>query len=128
MDYPWVGETYSLGGKHYSVVEINHPDNPTKTKWSAYRNYGRFGAFPVASIAAGQSATFKYRFVIADGPMFSADLIQKLANEYTGRQNPTPTTAVLPAEVAKPATQPTPKPAKQPTRPLPRNNVSPAPL
>ena len=47
LDYPWVGETFTLkaSGKQYSVVEMNHSTNPKGTKWSAYRNYGRFGGF-----------------------------------------------------------------------------------
>src|SRR5205823_6030029 len=46
LDYPWVGMSYTLGGKKYSIAEISHPENPKGTKWSAYRDYGRFGAFP----------------------------------------------------------------------------------
>ena len=60
------------GGKQYSVVEMSHPENPKGTKWSAYRNYGRFGAFPVATIKAGKPLVLKYRFVIADGEMMPA--------------------------------------------------------
>ena len=53
LDYPWVGETYTLGGQKYSVVQISPPRNPKNTRWSAYRDYGRFGAFPVATIKRG---------------------------------------------------------------------------
>ena len=66
-DYPWVGETYTLAGKRYSVVEMNHPDNPKQTVFSAYRDYGRFGAFFTQKIKSGDSLTVKYRFLIADG-------------------------------------------------------------
>jgi len=50
LDYPWVGETFTLHGKRYSVVEMSHPHNPKKTRWSAYRDYARFGAFPKADL------------------------------------------------------------------------------
>jgi len=77
VDYPWVGETYTFNGKRYSVVEMNHPDNPKDTKYSAYRDYGRFGAFFRKEIKLGQSLTVKYRFLIADGEMPATKLIRK---------------------------------------------------
>ena len=81
-DYPWLGETYVLDGKKYSVMDINPPGNPKQTRFSAYRDYGRFGAFPVATIKKGQSLTLDYRFVIFDGDMLPAAAIQKLWDEY----------------------------------------------
>ena len=74
LDYPWVGETYMLDGKKYSVVDLNHPGNPKKTRFSAYRDYGRFGAFPVATIKKGESLNLDYRFLIVDGEMPPAEL------------------------------------------------------
>jgi hypothetical protein len=111
-DYPWVGETYTLAGKRYSVVEINHPENPRDTRFSAYRDYGRFGAFPVARIKAGDSLTLRYRFLIVDGEMPKADTIQKLADDFSGAKTPTPT----PAVTVRPAEAPKPAPAKKPAK------------
>jgi hypothetical protein len=34
-DYPWFGETYELKGKRYSVVYMNHPENPKNAAISA---------------------------------------------------------------------------------------------
>lgn len=103
LDYPWVGETYTLAGKKHSVVQMSHPDNPKKTKWSAYRNYGRFGAFPVAEIKSGETLTLKYRFLIGDGEMPPADVIEKSYDQFIGAKEPTlvPKTTVLPAEQPK---------------------------
>jgi hypothetical protein len=100
LDYPWVGETFSLNGKKHSVVVMSQPDNPKGTLWSAYRNYGRFGAFPRATIKAGDTLTLKYRFLIGDGEMPDAAAIQKAADEFTGVTSPSPApkTTVLPAE------------------------------
>ena len=103
-DYPWVGETYTLRGKTYSVVEYSSPDNPKGTRWSAYRDYGRFGAYPKTAIKSGDTLTLKYRFLITDGAMPSVDYIQKIANEFTGVTAPTPKTTAKPAEISKPAT------------------------
>src|SRR5688572_3157558 len=84
QDYPWVGETYTLRGKRHSVVHMNHPDNPKGTVYSAYRDYGRFGAFPKAQIKGGDSLTLKYRFLIADGEMPPADVVQKTWDAFAG--------------------------------------------
>ncbi|HEY0073284.1 MAG TPA: DUF6807 family protein [Abditibacteriaceae bacterium] len=102
-DYPWVGETFSLNGNKYSVLHINHPGNPKETRYSAYRDYGRFGAFPVAKIKGGESQTFQYRFAIAQGEMFSAETIQTIANSFTGENQPTPKTTSTLSEQPKPA-------------------------
>ena len=96
VDYSWVGETYTLNGKQYSVVIMNHPDNPKGTRFSAYRNYGRFGAFPVAKIAKGESRTFRYRFLVAEGAMLPAGRIQASCNAFTGAKDPTPKTRTIP--------------------------------
>lgn len=89
-DLPWVGETYSLKGKEYSVVIMSHPDNPKGTRWSAYRDYGRFGAFPVEKVAKGASRTFLYRFLVGEGEMFPVGLIQETCNAFTGASDPAP--------------------------------------
>jgi len=112
-DYPWVGQTFTLNGKKHSVVEMSHPSNPTGTRWSAYRNYGRFGAFPTATINKGESLTVKYRFVIADGELPAIGAIQKSYDEFAGATTPSPVpaTTVKPAEGSKPAAPTAPKPA-----------------
>lgn len=100
VDYPWVGATISVRGKLHSVVEMSHPGNPKGTRWSAYRDYGRFGAFPTATIKSGESVTFNYRFLIAEGEMPAADVIQKTYNAYAGTTDPTPKVTAQPAEGA----------------------------
>lgn len=101
LDYPWVGETYTLGGKQHSVVQMNHPQNPRNTKFSAYRDYGRFGAFFVASIPSGQTLTVKYRFLIANGAMPEVGLIQKNWDEFAGAATPSPMPKLSVKPVAK---------------------------
>jgi len=58
---PWVGMTYGLGINNYSVLHIDHPDNPRPNRYSAYRDYGRFGVFFVQEIPASQTLVLKYR-------------------------------------------------------------------
>ncbi|MEN9576677.1 MAG: hypothetical protein RL514_4532 [Verrucomicrobiota bacterium] len=100
-DYPWVGETFTLGGATYSVVEMSHPKNPSGTRWSAYRNYGRFGAFPVAEVKEGASASFNYRFLIANGELPAAAAINQLYTEFADTSAPTAKVTTLPAEGGK---------------------------
>ena len=119
------------------MVEFNHSANPKGTKWSAYRNYGRFGAFPVATIKPGTPLVLKYRFVIADGPMMPAADITQHWNAFTGAEAQVWNTTVLPAEQPKPkppAKEPAAKPAGEkpqasarPTSPKSANAVAASP-
>ncbi len=66
---PWAAMTYKIGDNRYSVLHMNHPDNPEPSKYSAYRDYGRFGAFFTKEIPAGQSLELQYRIWLTEGPM-----------------------------------------------------------
>lgn len=115
VDYPWVGETYTLHGKKYSVVEMSSPENPKGIQWSAYRDYGRFGALPKAELKSGKSLTLKFRFLIADGEMPQPAMIEKVYDQFTGAKDPSPVpqVTVKKAEGGKsPASKPAAKPAK----------------
>jgi hypothetical protein len=90
-DLPWVAMSYGLAGKRYCVQHMNHPDNPKGTVYSAYRDYGRFGAFAKTTIARNETLTLRYRFWIARGEMPSR---QDLAARYVAYTNP-PNVAVL---------------------------------
>jgi len=120
LDIAWVGETFSLNGKLYSTVAINHPDNPIGSKTSAYRDYGRFGFFPKTSIKSTESFTFKYRFLVAEGEMPCAENIQKICNEFTGKSDVVPKVTVRPADKPAPpkpkAARPEKKEAKKPAK------------
>jgi len=111
LDYPWVGETFKLNGTAHSVVEMSSPENPKGTKWSAYRDYGRVGAYPTTDIKSGESFTFKYRFVVGEG-MPTAAQIEAMYDQFTGAAaaSPVPPTTVKPAEHAAAAAT---KPAKK---------------
>jgi len=66
-DLPWTALVYGLNGRRYTVQHINHPDNPKPTMYSAYRDYGRFGAFFKQKIKAGETLTLRYRISIVEG-------------------------------------------------------------
>jgi len=66
-DMPWAALTYQIDGRPYHVQHMSHPSIPKGNRYSAYRDYGRFGAFFVTKIAQGDSVTFRIRFHIAPG-------------------------------------------------------------
>ncbi|MBA7627997.1 hypothetical protein ES703_35467 [subsurface metagenome] len=68
-DLPWAAMSYGLNGRRYSVEHMNHPDNPKPTIYSAYRDYGRFGAFFKKEIKAGETLTLRYRIWVVEGEM-----------------------------------------------------------
>ena len=68
-DLPWAAQSYALRGKRYSVQHMNHRSNPKGTIYSAYRQYGRFGAFFKAEIKAGETLTRCDRIYVAESEM-----------------------------------------------------------
>ncbi|MGB8168562.1 MAG: DUF6807 family protein [Chthoniobacteraceae bacterium] len=118
--YPWFGESFTLKDQRYSVVYLNHPSNPKDAAASAYRDYGRFGAFWKATIPANGTAEFRARFLVIAGELPAREFIQKAWNEYAGANEPVPKVTAKPAEYgnspdskkkdAKPAATPVPKP------------------
>lgn len=63
---PWAAMTCVLNDKQYFVQHMNHPVNPEPT-YSAYRDYGRFGAFLTFGIKEGEVMTIRYRIHVAEG-------------------------------------------------------------
>jgi hypothetical protein len=68
-DLPWAAMSCGLNGRRYSVLHMNHPDNPKQTLYSAYRDYGRFGAFFKKKIGAGETLMLRYRILVVEGEM-----------------------------------------------------------
>lgn len=68
-DLPWAAMVYGLNDRRYSVQHMNHPGNPRPTLYSAYRDYGRFGAFFKKKIGPGETLALHYRIWIIEGDM-----------------------------------------------------------
>jgi len=81
-DMPWAALAYTLRGQTYSVQEMSHPSNPKGTAWSAYRDYGRFGAFFTKKIPAGESLTVQYRFIVMRGPLPAREALQTFYDAF----------------------------------------------
>jgi len=80
QDLPWVAMSYGLGDRSYSVQHMNHPDNPKPAIYSAYRDYGRFGAFFKETIKAGETLKLSYRIWVGQGKMPERE---ELAKRYS---------------------------------------------
>ena len=75
-DLPWAAETFVLRGKTYSAQHMNHPKNPKGTVYSAYRDYGRFGAFFKKDVKEGETLEVCYRIWAATGKMPPREQLQ----------------------------------------------------
>lgn len=81
-DLPWAAMAYTLDDKRYSVQHMNHPDNPKDTLYSAYRDYGRFGAFFKTTIKKGETLELRYRIRVDERAMPSTDALNRAAAEF----------------------------------------------
>jgi hypothetical protein len=66
-DMPWSTLSYALGDSRFNVAHLNHPSNPKGTIYSAYRPYGRFGAWAAADLPADKPLTLRYRIYVREG-------------------------------------------------------------
>lgn len=82
LDLPWVALTYELNGQTWSVQHMNHPGNPDGTRYSAYRNYGRFGAFAKTSVEAGETLVLRYRIRVLRGECPPAAVLEDEYRRY----------------------------------------------
>lgn len=63
---------------------MNHPDNPKDTLYSAYRDYGRFGAFFKRELKQGAELRLHYRIRVTAGDLPSREELQKQYEEFVG--------------------------------------------
>jgi hypothetical protein len=110
-DLPWAAEVFSVEGKTYTVAILNHPDNPKNTATSAYRDYGRFGMFPVGKATAEAPLKLCYQWVVAEGDHREAAAFQAAWNAFAGKSEPTPALTIKTSEQSKVAPKPAAKPA-----------------
>ncbi len=67
-DLPWAAMSYALRGRRYVVQHVNHETNPKGTVYSAYRPYGRFGAYFKKALRQGEVLAVRYRLCVSEGP------------------------------------------------------------
>ena len=101
-DLTWVAEVFTIEGKTFTALLLNHPSNPKDTAFSAYRDYGRFGAFPKGVATPESPFKLRYKWLIAEGDLRDAAAFQQAYNAFAGVNEPTPAVTVMLAEQPKP--------------------------
>jgi Methane oxygenase PmoA len=90
----WCDYSGPVDGKLVGIAIFDHPQNPRHPTWWHVRDYGLFAANPFGkhdfeklhdpsagnlTIPSGQTATFRYRFILHTGDEIQA----KIAQQYT---------------------------------------------
>ncbi len=101
-DLPWAAEVFTVEGKTFTVVILNHPDNPKETATSAYRDYGRFGMFPKGKATAEAPFKLHYQWLVAEGDVRDAAVFQQAWNAFAGKSDPVPALTIKGSEQPKP--------------------------
>ncbi|HEY1186981.1 MAG TPA: DUF6807 family protein [Gemmata sp.] len=65
---PWNACSFVTGGKRYTVLRVNHPDNPKEARGSE-REYGRFGDYFEYDLTPDKPLKLKYRVWVQEGEM-----------------------------------------------------------
>jgi len=89
-DLPWAAEIFTVEGKTFTVLILNHPENPKDTAFSAYRDYGRFGAFPKGKATVDAPFQLRYQWLIAEGDVRDVAAFQQAWNVFAGKDEPVP--------------------------------------
>ncbi len=89
INLPWNAVNFEIDGKRYTVLRVNHPDNPGETRGSE-REYGRFGDYFEFDLTPTKPLKLKYRLWVQEGEM-TVDECQAIAAAFV---NP-PTTKVI---------------------------------
>ena len=68
INLPWNAMSFVVGGKRYTVLRINHPDNPQESRGSE-RDYGRLGDYFEYDLTPDKPLKLKYRVWVQEGEM-----------------------------------------------------------
>jgi hypothetical protein len=80
VNLPWDAMSFVVGGKRYTVLRINHPDNPKETRGSE-RDYGRFGDYFEYTLTADKPLRLRYRVWVQEGEM-TVDQCKAMAADF----------------------------------------------
>ena len=68
INLPWNAMSFVTGGKRYTTLRINHPNNPKETRGSE-RDYGRFGDYFEYDMTPDKPLVVRYRVWVQEGEM-----------------------------------------------------------
>ena len=80
VNLPWNAMSFVVAGKRYTVLRINHPDNPKDSRGSE-RDYGRFGDYFEYDLTPANPLKLKYRVWVQEGEM-TVEQCQALAAAF----------------------------------------------
>jgi antitoxin (DNA-binding transcriptional repressor) of toxin-antitoxin stability system len=79
-DQAWKAMSFVVGGDRYTVVYLDHPENPKPARYSE-RDYGRFGSYFVSEATPEKPLTVKYRLIITKGEI-GPEAIEELSEGF----------------------------------------------
>jgi hypothetical protein len=82
VNRPWNTMSIVVGGKRYTIVYLDHPENPKPARYSE-RDYGRFGSYFVADATKEKPLKVKYRLWVQEGEM-TVDECEALHQAFVG--------------------------------------------
>jgi hypothetical protein len=68
INLPWNAMSFVVGEKRYTLLRMNHPDNPKDSRGSE-REYGRFGDYFEYTVTPETPLKVKYRVWVQEGEM-----------------------------------------------------------
>jgi len=77
---PWNALSMVIGDKRFTVLYIDHAENPKPARYSE-RDYARFGSYFVADVTKDKPLDVKYRIWVQAGEM-TVDQCEALAKEF----------------------------------------------
>jgi hypothetical protein len=80
VNLPWNACSFVTGGKRYTVLRIDHPDNPKESRGSE-RDYGRFGDYFEYDLTPDKPLKLKYRVWVQEGEM-TVDQCKAMADAF----------------------------------------------
>jgi hypothetical protein len=80
INLPWNAMSFVVAGKRYTVLRIDHPDNPKPSRGSE-RDYGRFGDYFEWNLTPKTPLKIKYRVWVQEGEM-TVEKCAAMAKEF----------------------------------------------
>jgi hypothetical protein len=81
VNLPWNAMSFVVGGKRYTVVYLDHPDNPKEARESE-RVYGRIGSYFEYDLTAKNPLRVRYRVWLQEGEM-TLEQCEALSKAFT---------------------------------------------
>lgn len=81
VNRPWTAMSFMVGGKRYTVVYLDHPDNPKEARQSE-RAYGRVGTYFEYDLTKDKPRKVKYRLWVQEGEV-TAEQCEALSKAFT---------------------------------------------